>query len=91
MFVGNVFLAWSKEVEDPNSFLQTLDNTIFRNIPLYIPEYLDDVLLSDPAFTVIGICYACMLPSFVGVPFTFPDIEDGCHFPSLLSSCLGGL
>ena len=80
MLVGIVFFGMVKEVENPNSFLQTLDNTIFRNIPLYIPGYLDDVPSSVPAFNVVGICYARILPSFVDVPFTFPDIEMDVTF-----------
>jgi len=32
------------EVESPNSFLQTLDNTIFRKMPISFRGHCDDLL-----------------------------------------------
>ena len=60
------------EVENPHSFLQTLDNTIFRKMPLSVPGDLDDFSCSVLAFIVVGIGYAWLSPSVVDVPFHVP-------------------
>ena len=71
---GNRVFGLVMAVENPNSFLQTLDNTKFRKMPLSVPGHLDDFPFSDLCFQC-GIGYAWLSPSIVTVPFKFPDIE----------------